>query len=298
MTVLEELQQATERALRNAGPAVVRIGRGPGRGAGFIFSNGVVVTNAHNLRGPQTTVTFADGRSVTGDVAAVDAEGDLVAITVEPAGAAPLNWAEASAAPGQAVFALALPTGGGARITAGAVSALGRAFRGPRGRLIDNGLEHTAPLGRGSSGGPVVDAEGRLVAISTHRLGDGFYLALPADADLRTRLDDLARGDAPSRLRLGIALVPSHAAHQLRSAVGLPARDGLLVRGVEEGSPAAIAGVTRGDLLVSAGDRPLVEVDDLSQALDAGSEATSLTIGVVRGVEELALTVSFSPPEA
>jgi serine protease Do len=291
MTVLEELQQATERALERAGPAVVRIGRGSGRGAGFVFAEGAVVTNAHNLRGAQTTVSFADGRSVTGDVVGVDAEQDLAAITVEVAGATPLVWADTPATPGQTVFALALPAGGGTRITTGAVSALNRAFRGPRGRLIDNGLEHTAPLGRGSSGGPVVDADGRLLAVSTHRLGDGFYLALPAGPDLRTRLDGLARGESPSRLRLGVALIPSHVARKLRSAVGLPERDGLLVRGVEEGGPAAAAGVTRGDLLVSAGDVSLVEVDDLARALDAVVDTGSVTLGVVRGVEELALTV-------
>ncbi|MDQ6784839.1 MAG: S1C family serine protease [Actinomycetota bacterium] len=295
MTVLEELQQATERALERAGPAAIRVGRGPGRGAGFIFSEGVAATNAHNLRGPRTTVTFADGRSVTGEVAGVDAEGDLAAITVDTAGAAPLLWAPAPAAAGQAVFALALPAGGGTRITTGAVSALGRAFRGPRGRLIDNGLEHTAPLGRGSSGGPVVDAEGRLLAISTHRLGDGFYLALPADTNLRTIIEGLARGESPSRLRLGVALAPAPAARKLRAAVGLPERDGLLVRGVEDGGPAAGAGVTHGDLLVSAGGAGLVEVDDLARALDAVGDSGSMTLGVVRGVEELALTVSFAP---
>ena len=293
MTVLEELQQATERALDQAGPAVVRIGRGSGRGAGFLLEEGVVVTNAHNLRGSQTTVTFADGRSVTGDVVGVDAEADLAAITVEGAGAAPLVWGDTPATPGQTVFALALPAGGGTRITTGAVSALGRAFRGPRGRLIDNGLEHTAPLGRGSSGGPVVDAKGHLLAINTHRLGDGFYLALPAGTDLRTGLEGLARGESPSRLRLGVALIPSHAARKLRSAVGLPERDGLLVRGVEEGGPAAVAGVVRGDLLVSAGDLPLAEVDELSRALDAVGDTGTLNLGVVRGVDELALTVTF-----
>ncbi len=293
MTVLEELQQATERALDRAGPAVVRIGRGSGRGAGFVFEEGVVVTNAHNLRGSQTTVSFADGRSVTGDVAGVDADSDLAAITVEGAETAPLVWADAPATPGQTVFALALPAGGGTRITTGTVSALGRAFRGPRGRLIDNGLEHTAPLGRGSSGGPVVDADGHLLAINTHRLGDGFYLALPAGSELRTRLEGLARGESPSPLRLGVALIPSHAARKLRSAVGLPERDGLLVRGVEEGGPAAGAGVARGDLLVAAGDLPLVEVDDLARALDAVGEAGTVTLGVVRGVDELTLTVTF-----
>jgi len=300
MTVLDAWQQATQRALESAGPAVVRIGRGLGRGAGFVFTEGVVVTNAHNLRGPQVTITFADGRSAVGEVTGVDADEDLASIAVDTATITPLTWASISADAelGQTVFALALPAGGGTRITAGAVSAQGRAFRGPRGRLIDNGVEHTAPLGRGSSGGPVVDRDGRMVGISTHRMGDGFYLAQPATAELRARLEGLARGESPSRLRLGVALAPVHAARKLRAAVGLSERDGLLVRGVESGGAAAAAGVRTGDLLVSAGQEALASVDDLARALDAAADAGEVTLGVVRGAEELSLQVTFPAPGA
>ena len=300
MTVLDAWQQATQRALESAGPAVVRIGRGLGRGAGFVFTEGVVVTNAHNLRGPQVTITFADGRSAVGEVTGVDADEDLASLAVDTATITPLTWASISADAelGQTVFALALPAGGGTRITAGAVSAQGRAFRGPRGRLIDNGVEHTAPLGRGSSGGPVVDRDGRMVGISTHRMGDGFYLAQPATAELRARLEGLARGESPSRLRLGVALAPVHAARKLRAAVGLPERDGLLVRGVESGGAAAAAGVRTGDLLVSAGQEALASVDDLARALDAAADAGEVTLGVVRGAEELSLQVTFPAPGA
>lgn len=311
MPVLAELQRATTTALAHAGPAVVRIGRGLGRGAGFVLGEGLVVTNAHNLRGAQTTVTFPDGRSATGDVAGVDADGDLAVVTVDTAGAPPLSWAGPSpeatsgarpapeaasgagedVAAGQVVFALARPAGGGTRITAGAVSAVGRAFRGPRGRLIDGGVEHTAPLGPGSSGGPLVDADGRLVAINTHRLGDGFTLAQPATAALRTRLEALGRGESPHRRRLGVALAPAHATRRLRASVGLPERDGLLVRGVEDASPAAGADLRHGDLLVSADGTPLSSVDDLARALDAGGRR--VVIGVVRGTDELEVTVRF-----
>ena len=66
------------------------------------------------------------------------------------------------------------------------MSATGRSFRGPRGRLVTGGIEHTAPLARGSSGGPVVDAAGRLVGITTLRLGDGFAIAQPDGLDITT----------------------------------------------------------------------------------------------------------------
>jgi serine protease Do len=174
------------------------------------------------------------------------------------------------------------------------VSAVGRAFRGPQGRRIAGSVEHTAPLARGSSGGPLVDAAGRLVGLNTHRLGDGFYLALPADQELRGRIDDLARGEAPRRRRLGVALAPAHVTHRLRSAVGLPERDGLLVRGVEDDSPAARAGLRRGDLIVAVGERAVTGSDDLFAALD--TEAESLSVTIVRGTDELTVEVTFAAP--
>lgn len=259
-------------------PSVVGIGRRPGRGTGVVVDPGVVVTNAHNLRGATTTVRFADGREATGTVAGVDGDGDLAAITVDTGGARPIDWVDGAPDPavGQVVFGLGALPEGGARLTVGTVSATGQAFRGPGGRLIPAAIEHTAPAAPGSSGGPVVDREGRLVGLNTHRLGDGFYLAVPATDDLHRRLRDLARGQSPTRPRLGVALVPPAAARRLREAVGLPAREGLLLAGVDAGGPAGRAGLQRGDLLVAADGRDLRDVDDLAAALEAGGAEVRL----------------------
>jgi serine protease Do len=293
MSVLDELEQAVGRVAERVGPSVVGIGRGRGRGSGVVVADGRVVTNAHNLRGDEVTVAFADGRSVVGNVAGVDVDGDLAVISVDTGGAPAIAWADDGAARvGAAVFALANP-GGQLRVTFGLVSAVGRAFRGPRGRRIAGSVEHTAPLPRGSSGGPVVDGDGRLLGLNTNRLGDGFYLALPADAELRQRLDSLGRGESPARPRLGIGIAPARVARQLRRAVGLPERDGLLVRVVEEGGPADAAGLRTGDLLVEAAGRPVTDADELYEALEAAGEGGSLELRVVRGTEELTVTVGF-----
>jgi serine protease Do len=296
MSLLDELTDATGRVLASSAPAVVRIGRAGGRGAGIVVGSGVVVTSAHNLRGEESTVTFADGRSATGTVKGTDADGDLAVLTVDTGNVTPITWAESvPVALGAPVFALALPAGGsGPRVTFGTVSAVGRSFRGPRGRVISDGLEHTAPLGRGSSGGPIVDAEGRLVAINTHRTGDGFYLALPATASLRSRVDALARGETPTRRRLGVALAPAHVASRLRAAVGLPARDGVLIREVADDSPAASAGLARGDLVVNAAGNAITSIDDLLAAVDGVGEDGTLILKVVRGTEEIDVTVRFN----
>jgi S1-C subfamily serine protease len=184
---------------------------------------------------------------------------------------------------GEPVFALANPGGRGLRTTFGLVSATGRSFRGPRGRRIGGSIEHTAPLPRGSSGGPLVDAAGRLLGLNSIRVEGGLILALPADAAMRRRAEALAAGTGASRPRLGLALAPPRAARRMRAAVGLPEHDGLLVRGVEEDSPAGRAGLQRGDLLVAAAGSPLTSVDDLFDALETGG---TLTLGVLRGIEE------------
>ncbi len=296
MPGLEELQRAVATVGRSVGPSVVRIGRGPGRGAGVVVAPGTVLTNAHNLRGPQVTVTFADGREVRGAAAGVDADGDLAVVRVDTEGALAVVWGDAELELGTPVLTVTLPAGGAVRVTVGMVSAVGRGFRGPRGRVITGGLEHTAPLARGSSGSPLVDTSGRLVGLSTHRLGEGFYLARPADAALRERVEGLARGESPRSPYLGVAVLPSGAARRMRAAVGLPERDGLLVRAVDEGAPAARAGVRPGDLLVEAGGRPLARPDDLLEALGNVEVDGSLVVRLVRGVEELDVEVSFAPP--
>jgi S1-C subfamily serine protease len=293
MSVLDELEQAVRQVAEQVGPSVVGIGRVRGRGSGIVLADGLVATNAHNLRGEETTVVFAGDRSAVGRVAGVDVDADLAVIAVDTGGAPPVTWAtDGAARVGAPVFALANP-GGQLRVTFGLVSAVGRAFRGPRGRRIAGSIEHTAPLPRGASGGPVVDRDGRLVGIDTNRLGDGFYLALPADAELRQRLDALGRGEAPARPHLGVGIAPARVARQLRRAVGLPERDGLLVRVVEPGGPADRAGIRGGDLLVEAGGRPLTDADQLYEVLDQVGEEQTLTLRLVRGTDELTVTVAF-----
>jgi serine protease Do len=289
MSVIDELQSAITAVAERAGPSVVGIGRRR-RGSGVVVGEGTILTNAHNLRGDEVTVTFADGRSTRGRVAGVDLDGDLAVVSVDTAGATPLAWADGSAATvGAVVFGAAATSGGGTRVTVGTVSAVARAFRGPGGRRIDGSIEHTAPLAPGSSGSPLLDAEGRLVGLNTNRLDEGFYLALPADAALRERVDALARGEAPSRTRLGVAVAPAEVARRLRRSVGLPERDGLLVRGVEDGSPAARAGIREGDLIVAAAGHPVSDADALFEVLT--STALPFEVTIVRGSEERTVAV-------
>ncbi len=291
MTALEELASTVNRVAGLAGPATVGIGSGWGQGSGLVVREGFVLTNAHNLRETHAAVTFASGRVAEATPRGVDVDRDLAVLVVDTAGVTPLTWSDTATSLGTPVVALANPGGRGLRATLGQVSALSQEFRGPRGRRIAGSIEHTAPMAKGSSGGPLLDTGGHLVGLNTNRLGEGFYLAIPTDAALTDHLDALAAGSAPARRHLGVALAPSHVAARLRAAVGLPERAGLLVRGVEPDGSAAAAGLMVGDLIVAAASGPITTVDDLYSALDALAEGAALVLGVLRGADELELSL-------
>ena len=231
----EELVALVRDALDESGPSVVSIGR-HGRGTGFVVATGRVVTNAHNLRDRTTTVRFADGRTEQASVVGSDVDGDLVVLDVDTGTAAELPWADDQVSIGDVVVAV---TAGGQRLRAtwGQVTGADEGFRGPRGRPIAGAIEHTAPSAAGSSGAPVLDRDGRVVGINTHRVDHGFYLARNAHAELHQRIVAMAEGRSYERAQLGVALAPPHLAARLRRSVGLDERDGLLVRGVERRLP-------------------------------------------------------------
>jgi serine protease Do len=303
MSLLAELEKTVQRTAERAGPAVVGLGRGWGVGSGTVIARDRVLTNAHNVRDEKVSVTFADGRAATGRVTGSDPDADIAVIEVDTGDIEPLPWLESGSADGEArdgataaligaaVLAMGNPGGRGLRVTPGFVSSAARSFRGPRGRRIAGVIEHSAPLPRGSSGGPLLDADGSLLGINTVRVDGGLILAIPADEALRRRVRALERGETPRRL--GIALLPPHAARKLRRAVGLPEREGVLVRTVEEGSPASRAGLERGDLIVTVGGRAIERTDDLYESLEAARDANQLELVVLRGDSERSVTVAF-----
>src|SRR6266576_6561681 len=273
MASTQDFSDAIRAAADQVGPAVVGLGRGWGHGSGVVVGDGRVLTNAHNLRRDEPTVVFGDDRREAASILAADRDLDLAVLEVDTGDAPAVAWADAGEPSiGTPVLALANPGGRGLRVTPGFVSAAARSFRGRRGRRVAGAIEHTAPLPRGSAGGPLVDLDGALLGLNTVRLPGGLILALPAAA-LRDRIDALARGEATSPPRLGVAVAPPRVARRLRSAVGLPERDGVLVRAVEDGSPADRAGIERGDLIVAAAGNPVEGVDTLYGALD-GAGAT------------------------
>ena len=293
MGALDGIREEIQRVAGQAGNGVVGIGQRWGIGSGVVLGKDQILTNAHNVRGDEVTVTFPDGRTAAGRVLGHDIDGDLAVIGVETGDLSPIEWAtDGPPGIGTPVFALSNPGGRGLRVTIGFVTGVERSFRGPRGRRITGSIEHDAPLLPGSSGGPIVTDEGRLLGLNTNRLGEGFYLAIPADESLRARVGALGRGESTGRVRLGIGVAPPHVASRMRRAVGLPDADGILVRMVEDDSPAARAGLAKGDLIVLAAGRPVGGIDDLFDALGTAADGV-IQLVILRGTEERAVDVQL-----
>lgn len=284
--------------LRNTvGASVVRLGRGARRGSGLVVAEDRIAVLSHTLAADQLEVHLA-GERRPGTVEGSDRAAGISLVAVATSGISPISWAQELPEPGDVVFALGDP-GTGLRVTEGRVSAAPLSLRGRGGRLIE-GVEHTAPLPRGSGGGPLVNADGAVVGLNALRTDPGFLFAIGVGV-VRPAVERLLAGGAEPA-RLGVAIAPPRLARRLRGAVGLPERDGLLVREVENGSPAARAGVTRGDLIVGLGDAEVGSVDALFAALEGSEQRANpsapLGLRVVRGVDELELAVVLGGTQA
>ena len=281
---------AIEDIAARIGPSVVGLQDGSRGGSGVLVAPGIVATLARNVHGDDLTLVTGDGATHDATVLGIDPSVDL-AVLRTGATAPFAAWSTAAEPPrlGVKVYALADPGGRGLRVTSGSVASAPRGVRGPAGRLIPDAVEHTAPLPRGAGGGPLVDRSGAIVGLNALRRDGGLLLAWPATA-LRDRATALAAGERTAPRRLGVALVGARQTGRMRAAVGLDPVDGLLVRGVQEGSVADRAGITRGDVVVGADGTPVATLDDLHAAVDAAG-AGALELEVLRGSERVTLRV-------
>jgi serine protease Do len=293
-TILSAIGEEVGRVAGAAGASVVGLGGRWGQGSGVVIESGLVLTNAHNVSPDSATVTLPGDRVEQAGIVGIDLDADLALLEVDTGDAPPVSWQPQGVAPiiGMPVIGLANPAGRGLRATLGLVATARRSFRSPRGRRMEGGFEHTALAPPGASGGPVVDLEGKMLGINTRRLGRGFYLAQSADTGMEAVLAGLRSGERKEPRRLGVGLAPAEVARRLRRTMGLDDAEGLLVRLVEEGSPAEVAGVREGDVLVSAAGENTIDVDDLHRVLASSGE--SIDLGLVRVNDRLQVTARFS----
>jgi S1-C subfamily serine protease len=270
---------------------VVAVQVNGGSGTGFVIDKrGTIVTNAHVV-GDSTTanVRFGDSKSViAAEVRGTDPSTDLAVLRVDPSRAGklhPLPLANSDAVRvGDDVVAIGHPFGLDRTATAGIVSGLGREIQAPNGFSIDEVIQTDAAVNPGNSGGPLVDARGRVVGVNSQiatagasgNVGVGF--AVPSNT-VREVVPRLARGEKIERPYLG-----------LTTAAGA---SGVEVAGVVPGGPAANAGLEVGDRVVSVDGRPVAEPGDVIDALDGREPGESVTVEVERGGERERIEVEL-----
>ena len=237
----------------------VRTRRGEGAGsASVLTSDGFLLTSAHVVAGATSAeALFADGTSVSADVVGRDVLSDLAVLRARATVPAPVELGDAAQLKvGQLVVALGNPLGLAGSVTAGVVSSLGRSLPTSAGRVIDEVIQTDAALNPGNSGGVLADGHGRMVGVNTAVAGIGLGLAVPINGATREIIAALMSAGRVRRAWLGIAGANVRLAPALAARIGSPT--GLQVAGVAPDSPAELAGVRRGDIVVTLDHKGIV----------------------------------------
>ncbi len=265
---------------------VVRTHRGEGAGSGVSFTDdGFLLTSAHVVAGAQDGIAeFSDGTESRFDVVGVDPLADLAVLRVRDGGAPPATLGDADTLRiGQLVVAVGNPLGLAGSVTAGVVSALGRSIPvsdGRRPRLIDDVIQTDAALNPGNSGGALADSAGRVIGINTAVAGIGVGLAVPINSTTRSIISELMSTGRVRRAWLGVAGAPAPLPPPV--AQKLKQRRGLRLLEVVPGSPAAKAGLFLGDVIVSAGGKPVQGVQDVQRLMLGSAIGARLPLTVLR----------------
>jgi S1-C subfamily serine protease len=279
---------AAELTPRVASLRVPQAGGGRGGeslGSAVVFTgDGFLLTNAHVVgRSQRGTALFSDGTSASFTVVGSDPLSDLAVVRAGGSTPSPAELGEAdNLVVGQLVVAVGSPLGLAGSVTAGVVSAVGRSLptRGRETGLVEDVIQTDAALNPGNSGGALADAHSRVVGINTAVAGVGLGLAVPVNATTRRIISALMRDGRVRRAYLGLVSVPEPLPAPLRERFGRP--NGLRVAEVMSGGPAARAGLRPGDLLISAGGRPVQKAQDLQRLMFGEAIGQPLPITVLR----------------
>ncbi|MDN7024580.1 PDZ domain-containing protein [Methanoculleus sp. FWC-SCC1] len=304
--LLDAYSRAVIRVVESVGPAVVSVavgkrmpgsqGEQAGAGSGVIIHpDGTILTNDHVVHGAgKIEARLADGTPLPARVIGTDPATDLALIRADGEGlvSAPLGES-GSLAVGQLAIAIGNPLGFQSTVSTGVLSALGRALRSRDGRLIENVIQHTAPLNPGNSGGPLVDSRGRVIGINTAiiALAQGIGFSIPVDT-AKTVVPELLAHGRVRRAHLGIGCQVRPLDRTTAARLGLDAGQAIEVVTLDPHGPAARAGIRRGDLIIAVNETPVGNVDDLHRNLAARSIDETLTVTVLRNGRRFTISVT------
>jgi len=271
-----------------------------GAGSGVIITpDGYVLTNDHVVHNARRIhATLSDGASLPATLIGTDPATDLAVVSVNASGLPNAVLGDSALLhAGQLVIAIGNPFGFQSTVSTGVVSALGRALRSQEGRLIENIIQHTAPLNPGNSGGPLVDSRGRVVGINTAIIvmAQGIGFAIPANTAKWVVSQLLSHGRV-RRAYLGLAGRQRPLDRRLVRFHRLPKESAVEAISVDPYGPAGQAGLKEGDLIVAVNQEPVASVDDIHRLLAEWPIGQPVTLSILRGGERLDL--SAVPAEA
>ena len=272
--LFDAYSRAVTGAVQRAGPSVVHVGTGRGGGSGVLVSrDGLVLTNSHVVAGAtRLHVTSTDGKRLPAAVLGDDPATDLALLRLESdLEAPPAELGDSDALrPGQVAIAIGNPLGFSSTVTAGVISALGRSLAGRGGRPIEDLIQTDAALNPGNSGGALVDSAGRVVGINTAMIAGAQNICFAVAANTAVHvLGQLVRFGRVRRAFLGLSGQKEAVPRRFARAHGLGQAHGLLVVEVTPQSPAAAAGLERGDMLLGIGGAVVTGPDVLLRWLGA-----------------------------
>lgn len=275
--------RVAEQVLPGVASLRVRTRRGEGAGSASVLTDdGFLLTSAHVVEGAgQAEAAFTDGTEVDADVVGRDPLSDLAVLRARGAVPPAVRLGDAGELRiGQLVVALGNPLGLAGSVTAGIVSGLGRALPTRRGRVVDEVIQTDAALNPGNSGGALADSSGRVVGVNTAVAGVGVGLAVPINSTTQQIIGALMAGGRVRRAWLGIAGAPAPLPPPVVTKLGR--RHGVRVAQVVSGSPAAVAGLRDGDILIAVDGVPVTSTTVLQQRMVADAIGRRLEITVWR----------------
>ncbi len=283
---MDAYSRSVSTVARTVTPHVASVQLARGGGSAVVFADdGYLLTNAHVVSDQRSGLaTFSDGSEMRFEVVGADPLSDLAVLRTRGEAPSPATLGDADKlVVGQLVVAVGSPLGFSGSVTAGVVSALGRALpvrQGRNARVIEDVIQTDAALNPGNSGGALADSAGRVVGVNTAVAGIGLGLAVPINTTTRRIIDTLVVEGRVRRAYLGVVGVPAPLPDDIAERTGQSA--GLRVREVVSGGPADRAGLRSGDLVLTVGRTRVSDAQGIQRQLFAEVIGTALPITVLR----------------
>jgi S1-C subfamily serine protease len=291
-TILVELSDALADAAEKAGQATVLVNaRRRMPASGIAYAADLILTADHVVeREEDIKVILADGTEVPAKVAGRDAGTDLALLRLERAAAVVAEPTKSPARLGQIALVLGRPSPARIEASLGTVSAIGGPIRTGRGGMLERYIRTDSISYPGFSGGPLVAADGTVLGVNTSGLANGAAVTIPADIAWKIA-ETLTRHGRIKRGYLGIRSQTVEVPKNSQKALQREQATGLLIVGVEDGSPAANGGLIVGDILLAVAGAPVLHHDELFARLNGDVAGKSTPIEILRGGQPQTLHV-------